>query len=80
MAPETTDLLFTIAASLSLIVLFVSAALVLPWTEEELDEVENAFRHIVGKGPRCALSGKSVQKALPSSSYASGRTLGDKVH
>ena len=40
MAPQNIDLLFTIAASLSLLVLFITAALVLPWTEEELDEVE----------------------------------------
>jgi len=71
MAPETTDLLFTVAASLSLIVLFVSAVLVLPWTEEELDEVEAAFRHVVGQKPTVARSGKSVQQALPSASFTS---------
>ena len=48
MSPENTDLLFTISASLSLLVLFVTAALVLPWTEEELDEVEVALRRIAG--------------------------------
>ena len=40
MAPQTIDLLFTIAASLSLLVLFVTAALVLPWTDDELELID----------------------------------------
>ena len=58
MAPQTIDLLFTIAASLSLLVLFVTAVLVLPWTEEELDEVESALRHISGRRPTAVAGGK----------------------
>ena len=58
MAPQTIDLLFTIAASLSLLVLFVTAALVLPWTEEELDEVESALRHISGRRSTAIAGGK----------------------
>ena len=64
MSPENTDLLFTISASLSLLVLFVTAALVLPWTEEELDEVEVALRRIAGQKPALSASIESV----PSSS------------
>ena len=60
MSPENTDLLFTISASLSLLVLFVTAALVLPWTEEELDEVEVALRCIAGQKPALASSIESV--------------------
>ena len=60
MSPENTDLLFTISASLALLVLFVTAALVLPWTEEELDEVEVALRRIAGQKPALATSMESV--------------------
>jgi len=36
----TLDLLFTIAACSSLLVLWLASAAVLPWTESELEEVE----------------------------------------
>ena len=65
MAPQTIDLLFTIAASLSLLVLFVTAALVLPWTDEELDEVEAALRHIGGRRPTALVGGESRPVPLP---------------
>jgi hypothetical protein len=78
MSPQNTDLIFTIAASLSLIVLFVSAALVLPWTEDELDEVEDAFRTLLGRPQSAIPSTTSVQHALSSPPYlAEGRTLRD---
>ena len=80
MSPQTSDLLFTIAASFSLIVLFVSAALILPWTEEELDEVESAFGYIVGRPQPVTSSSTStsVHSALSSSPIlAEGRTLRD---
>ena len=65
MAPQTIDLLFTIAASLSLLVLFVTAALVLPWTEEELDEVEVALRHLSGRRSAVGVSGEPSPIKLP---------------
>lgn len=78
MSPQTSDLLFTIAASFSLIVLFVSAALILPWTEEELDEVESAFGYIVGRPQPVTSSSTSVHSALSSSPIlAEGGTLRD---
>lgn len=78
MSPQNLDLLFTIAASFSLIVLFVSAALILPWTEDELDEVENAFRYIVGRPQPVTPSTTSVHHALSSPPVlAEGRTLRD---
>ena len=69
MGPETTDLLFTIAASFALIVLLVSAALVLPWTEEELDETEKALRQLVRR--RAVVHTRtSVNKPAALASYA----------
>ena len=70
MSPESTDLLFTIAASLSLLVLFLTAAFVLPWTEEELDEVEVALRHLVGQRTALTASGESVPSPLPGASVS----------
>ena len=40
MTTITFDLLFTIAACASLLVLWLASAAVLPWHQEELDEVE----------------------------------------
>ena len=65
MAPQTIDLLFTIAASLSLLVLFVTAALVLPWTDDELDEVEAALRHISGRRSSALVGGELRPIQLP---------------
>ena len=52
--PALQELLFTVAASTSLVVLFLGAAAVLPWTEQELDEVEEAFRSVAS--PACPVS------------------------
>ena len=41
---STLDLLFTLAASGALLGLWVSAALVLPWTAVELMDVETSLR------------------------------------
>jgi hypothetical protein len=41
---STQDLLFTLAASGALLGLWVSAALVLPWTAVELMDVETSLR------------------------------------
>jgi hypothetical protein len=77
-SPQTSDLIFTVAASLSLIVLFVSAVLVLPWTEDELDEVENAFRTLVARPQAAIPSTTSVHQALSSPPImAEGRPLRD---
>ncbi len=43
------DLMFTTAACLSLGMLFVAAAAVLPWREEELDEVSDALSCLAGR-------------------------------
>ena len=40
MNPALTELLFTAAACASLVILFLASAAVLPWTEPELEEVE----------------------------------------
>ncbi len=77
MSPQTSDLIFTVAASLSLIVLFVSAALVLPWTEDELDEVENAFRTLLARPQPATPSTTSVQALSSPPILAEGRTLRD---
>ncbi|MEC7242762.1 MAG: hypothetical protein VXW32_16130 [Myxococcota bacterium] len=76
MAPQTIDLLFTIAASLSLLVLFITAALVLPWTEEELDEVESALRHISGRRSSAIVVGKSSPAKLPGALLSRARGTG----
>jgi len=77
-SPQTSDLIFTVAASLSLIVLFVSPALVLPWTEDELDEVETAFRTLLARPQSASPSTTSVHSALSSPPIlAEGRTLRD---
>ncbi len=47
MDPALIELLFTIAACLSLGMLLVAAAAVLPWREEELDEVGVSFGALV---------------------------------
>jgi hypothetical protein len=50
----------------------------LPWTEDELDEVENAFRYIVGRPQPVTPSTTSVHHALSSPPVlAEGRTLRD---
>lgn len=36
----TMDLLFTISASSSLVALWIATAVVLPWTDAEMDEVD----------------------------------------
>jgi len=38
------ELLFTIASCGSLLVLLAASAAILPWTEQELDEVEHSLR------------------------------------
>jgi hypothetical protein len=40
MDPALTELLFTAAACASLVILFLASAAVLPWSESELEEVE----------------------------------------
>jgi hypothetical protein len=40
MDPALTELFFTAAACASLVILFLASAAVLPWTESELEEVE----------------------------------------
>ncbi len=41
------ELLFTITACAALLVLFMASVAVLPWTEQELDEVELSLRALV---------------------------------
>ncbi|MCP4808250.1 MAG: hypothetical protein GY913_27960 [Proteobacteria bacterium] len=57
----TMDLLFTIAASFSLVAMWVASAAILPWTEAELDEVDadanrliEGLRPVVSARPRLA--------------------------
>ena len=76
MGPQTIDLLFTIAASLSLLVLFITAALVLPWTEEELDEVELALRHISGRRSSAVVVGKPSPAKLSGALLSRARGTG----
>jgi len=38
------ELLFTIVSCVSLFVLLLASAAILPWTEDELDEVERSIR------------------------------------
>lgn len=38
------ELLFTIASCASLLVLLLASAAILPWNEQELDEVEQSLR------------------------------------
>jgi hypothetical protein len=44
----TVDLLFTLAASFSLLILWAASAAILPWTEAELDQVQDDLRVIAG--------------------------------
>ncbi|GEM_PF-3441534 len=58
MSTPLMDLLFTTAACMSLGMLLVAAAAVLPWREEELDEVSDALGRLAGRavaGPADAL-------------------------
>ncbi len=45
--PLTVDLLFTLAACFSLLILWAASAVVLPWTEAELDEVQDDLEKLV---------------------------------
>ena len=58
MSTALIDLMFTTAACMSLGMLFVAAAAVLPWREDELNEVSDAFGCLAGRataGPAEAL-------------------------
>ncbi len=59
MDPALTELLFTAAACASLVILFLASAAVLPWTETELEEVEQGVRRLA----EIALGEPMVQSA-----------------
>lgn len=49
MSTPMIDLVFTVAACMSLGMLLVAAAAVLPWEAEELDEVADSFSALIGR-------------------------------
>jgi hypothetical protein len=49
MSTALIDFMFTTAACMSLGMLFVAAVAVLPWREEELDEVSDALGQLAGR-------------------------------
>lgn len=66
LSPEVLQIVVSSGASLVLILLFVVSAAVLPWKEEELDEVEEALSVVASQARRAASRAVSspVESAL----------------